>query len=542
MARVGGGFMSWFQRFAPWLGKGLYGRLANVAPVPVGRANDGLVVVHSGGTELDKRWDALLQEFTDALEAWRTNPLARRIIGLVTAYVVGQGIELRSHYAPLSRFLEKWWHHPQNAMALRQYGLCDELARSGELFLVLHTNPADGMSYVRSLPASSIDRIEWRPGDYEAELRYHERVTMDDPDYPEGRWWFSPIGAGEPVAGERPAPVVLHFAVNRPVGCLRGESDLAPILPWLRRYRMWLEDRVRLNAAVRAFLWIVRVPADRIVAKRAEWAQAPEAGQVIVVDRESEQWDAVAPDLKANDASADGRAIRWMIVAGGPGLGLVDMGEAESSNLATAAAMGEQRWRFMRQRQNYFAYVLGQTALVAYNRAVKLGRVQGRVRELDAIEVGLPDMATSDNANLGQGAASVAGALESLQRLGLQGEGFRRLAARVVLGFAGETLPDRDLEALVRDSVNPADVDPAEPVEEGGGEPGKQRPEGNPPSDNFRGRNLSDGRKAGGRRSEEFGVRVDRGSGGRVAGVGAAGARGSGAARHVAAERQQVRT
>jgi hypothetical protein len=43
---------------------------------------------------------------------------------------------------------------------------------------------------------------------------------------------------------------MLHYAVNRPVGAVRGESDLAPILPWLRRYNRWLEDRVRLNAAI----------------------------------------------------------------------------------------------------------------------------------------------------------------------------------------------------------------------------------------------------------------------------------------------------
>ena len=38
---------------------------------------------------------------------------------------------------------------------------------------------------------------------------------------------------------------VVRDQLNRPVGCLRGESDLAPVLPWLRRYSRWLEDRVR---------------------------------------------------------------------------------------------------------------------------------------------------------------------------------------------------------------------------------------------------------------------------------------------------------
>ena len=92
-----------------------------------------------------------------------------------------------------------------------------------------------------------------------------------------------------------------------------------------------------------------------------------------MVDKDGEEWQPVTPSLQAHDASADGRAIRWMVVAGGPGVGLTDLGEAEDANLATARAMGEQRSRFMRARQAYFAYILAQVALTAYNRAVRLG-------------------------------------------------------------------------------------------------------------------------------------------------------------------------
>ena len=102
---------------------------------------------------------------------------------------------------------------------------------------------------------------------------------------------------------------------------------------------------------------------------------------MIVGDKE-EEWQAVAPDLKASDASADGRAIRWMIVSGGLGTGLVDIGEAADANLATATSMAEQRARFMRARQTYFGFVLAQTALTAFNRAVRLGKVRGPEKAL----------------------------------------------------------------------------------------------------------------------------------------------------------------
>jgi hypothetical protein len=35
---------------------------------------------------------------------------------------------------------------------------------------------------------------------------------------------------------------MLHYAVNRPLGALLGEGDLATLIPWLLRYSRMLED------------------------------------------------------------------------------------------------------------------------------------------------------------------------------------------------------------------------------------------------------------------------------------------------------------
>lgn len=439
-------------------------RLARVQAVDVGRDDDGLIRGARAGSDLDKSWEDLLQEFTDAREAWRKNPLARRLIGLITSFVVGDGISLTSDDPDLAAFLGTFVDHEQNRLGLRQYAWCDELARAGELFITLHLNPADGMSYVRALPASAIDRIDTAPGDYEHEFSYHEAVGLSDPAYPVGRTWLAPAHPDADIASDdgRNGPVCLHFAVNRPVGCLRGESDLAPVLPWLRRYSRWLEDRVRLNAAVHAFLWVVKVPGRLTKQKAAEYGEAPKPGSVLIVDRDNEEWQAVAPTLHANDAAADGRAIRWMIVAGGPGVGLTDLGEAAEANLATARAMGEQRSRYMRARQQYFAYVLASVALAAYNRAVRLGKIAGQPQDLGAIRVGVPDISPTDNSELGSSAAQVAQALGQVASLGVSGEKWRRLVLRLVLKFAGEYLDEDELAAILAESgaMNP----PEKPV------------------------------------------------------------------------------
>src|SRR5512139_476265 len=80
-------------------------RLARVQAVDVGRDDDGLIRGARAGSDLDKSWEDLLQEFTDAREAWRKNPLARRLIGLITSFVVGDGISLTSDDPDLATFL-----------------------------------------------------------------------------------------------------------------------------------------------------------------------------------------------------------------------------------------------------------------------------------------------------------------------------------------------------------------------------------------------------------------------------------------------------
>ena len=156
--------MTPMQRFAAWL--------AAVTLVPPGRAADGFEPIAYPQGVADKGWGELHQEMDDAREAWRQNPLARRLVGMVTAYVVGNGITLRSEYAPLQRFIDDFWQaQPDGPAHPRMVRRAVPGGRN--LPGPLH-QPQDRTSTVRCVPASIVERIEWREGDYEAELRYKE--------------------------------------------------------------------------------------------------------------------------------------------------------------------------------------------------------------------------------------------------------------------------------------------------------------------------------------------------------------------------------
>ena len=190
---------------------------------------------------------------TSSCARWCGSPLPML---WVTASVSGPGTATPPVLSPSSGT------HRQNRIDLRLSAWCDELTRSGELFIALFTNPADGMSYVRAVPARHIVRVETDPQDYEKETGYIEQQNSSLPPGEGSACPHAPPGEGEgepptrptPLVGLHPAgpgriqvPVLLHYTINKPVGATRGESDLTPILPWALRYTQWLKDRVRHN-------------------------------------------------------------------------------------------------------------------------------------------------------------------------------------------------------------------------------------------------------------------------------------------------------
>lgn len=302
----------------------------------------------------DRPWYEVHTNLKLAQTLYRTNPLAARIIGMTTDFTIGRGIEVSG-----DAWVRAFWGHPQNALDLRAYRWCDELTRSGELFIVLSPNPVDGMQYLREIPAQQIDRITTDPDDLERELSFHQLT-----DDPQGHDWPSALAAAPDQQ------CMLHFAINKPVGETRGYSDLHQIARWLERYDQWLEDRVRINRFKGAYLWHVQIdralPAQ-LETKRAQYARIPNPGSIIISDA-TEKWTAVRPEIGADDVEPDGKALRLMIAAGS-GIPLHFLGEGESATRATAREMGVATFRHFVHRQHVFASILRAVIATAAQRA-----------------------------------------------------------------------------------------------------------------------------------------------------------------------------
>ena len=375
-----------------------------------------------------------------ALEAWRVNPLARRIVGLTSQYVVGGGISAGSPHAATAAFMRSFWEHPLNRMAVRAYEWCDELTRSGNLFLLLTTDAA-GMSYVRAVPAAQVKRIVARTNDLEQETEFEMQ-----PNWQEGkpcRWPAYDARSDAPGVNGEFKPVMLHYAINRPVGAQWGESDLAPVLRWLSRYAAWLEDRARLNRFRTAFLYIVHAKfsseAERRARQSALNAAPPTPGSILVTD-ENETWEALHPRLESEDAGQDGLALKKMLAAGA-GIPMHFLAEPEGATRTTAEAAGGPTYRHFEQRQRFFLWLLGDLLRAVVNRR---SQVDGRVSRRAGISLTGADISARDNVALAMAASNISQALNNLRDHALIDDAE---LLRLIYRFCGETV---DVEEMLK--------------------------------------------------------------------------------------------
>ena len=395
----------------------------------------------------DRPWADRQQDLEDTLEAWRKNFQIRRLVALTRSYVVGAGITLTSQIPEVDTFIRDFWTHPQNRMDQRLGPWCDELTRTGELFPVLFTNRQTGMSYVRAVPATQIRNIATDPDDIERELSYTQQTTHAD------HTW---IGIAHPKAltrsrggpGGHLAPLMLHIAVNRPVGAIRGSGDLLPVLPWARRYSEWLADRVRLNRQrTRQGLMDLTITDDTMVeAKRQQLRTANPVEAGIYVHGPGEEVKYHNLEIKADEVADDGLALR-LAVATGANVALHYMGEGEGTNYATAKEMGEPTARFYTERQNALVAGIADLLAWAYRRSSAAINLPGTGTPDDLqIIATTPEVARADNQALAQAARNMASALETLSKHGWIDD---PSAVRLALKFAGEPTRQADIDTIL---------------------------------------------------------------------------------------------
>lgn len=284
-----------------------------------------------GHTATDAGWHSLtasaamldvpaLQRQVERL--WLTHPLVGQIVGILCDFSIGAGLTVTSPDSNVQQAIDAFIASQSDWEAL-QRGVATHLSVYGEA--IVHLEQRSGESHPRCvlLPPTEVVRVLF---DNEGQLAglVHERV----------------IG-GRVQRRELLASDVVYVRSQAGLPLSRGLPEFARILPWVSKYDQWLEDRVRINKTSGAFAFLRKVPGwgiapDGSLSHGSAEATIPRPGSVLVVN-EQESWDVLSPQIGADDAAADGRSLKLMILAGA-GVAEHYVGDLAQSNLATATA------------------------------------------------------------------------------------------------------------------------------------------------------------------------------------------------------------
>ncbi len=439
-----------------------------------------------------------LEILNTCYEAYNANPLAMAIVEITTSFVIGKGVKVVARQKKVQRVLNEFWHDVDNRMDERVEDMCRELSLYGEIYVRFFVNPYDGTVKVRLIDPALIDQIDTDPEDIEHHLRYHMRPlgpsptqtydvvanTLDPGVFRGGTVANSDsqgvgngtIGAmvvgNKALSGQNPGdPTItgkwleagkdaIQIAINKVSNAKRGKSDLATLLPWLRRYKDWLTDRVRINKYKGAFLWDVTLTgADKktIAAKAGEYAYPPEPGSSIV-HNETETWKAVQPSIAADDASSDGRAIKLMVALGAT-IPEHFLSDGNNNNRATATEMGLPTFLKFQRRQKILRFALTRVLNRVLEEAMRAGKLAQSTQLSGAYDILFPEFDQSSNQELGMALSYLLQGLTSAKEQGWISDDS---AMRMIFQFLDQEVdPHEEREKIMAESLAAQQKKPA---------------------------------------------------------------------------------
>ena len=321
--------------------------------------------------------------------AYERNPLANTAVSLTTKFVVGEGFNMSYKNKQVEEVLEAFRENPENGIEDYEKSFCDDLQIDGELFIRYRSDPF-GNTIITPLKPWEIWWIKATRGMFKRVESYRWAASLTD---------GSP-GDFEFVMEDVPAAEILHVTINKHSYEQRGRPDLFRLLPWLKAYKDWLENRARQNHWRGALLWDVSLTdatPQQVAAKRAQYKQPPPPGS-LTIHNDKEIWEPKENKSNANDVSEDGRQLKLMVAVGAelPEYMLAD------GQYATRATSHSQQLPALRKFSDFQDIMISQTWEPIYdtvlNNAVAAGILPAEVEEQDeegkpiTDEIGMPKM------------------------------------------------------------------------------------------------------------------------------------------------------
>jgi hypothetical protein len=375
---------------------------------------------------------------------WKTNPLAKWIIEVVTAHVVGKGLPISCKNDQVKQVLSDFWNDSVNRMDIHWENFVRELGIYGEQCWPVSVASQTGRVRLGYIDPAWIQAVFSDPQNVKIKIG----LTVGSPDGggkakkykivldAESEDFLSE-DAQELRAGFEDGEC-FFFTINALTNEMRGTSDLFTVADHLDGYEQFMYDSSEKWAQFNAFFYDVTVDGadeSKLEKQRANYVPPKTGGAFIHNEKVKAQ--AVAPDMKAADSQAAARLHRNHILGS---LGLPEhwFGGGGDVNRATASEMDGPAKKIIGNRQEKVKNMLEVICDYAIASAVSARYLTGVPEdELYDYEVQTPEVSDKDVAKLGAMLQQVAAALTTAQTQGWIDEPEAAKAFAYFLAYVG---------------------------------------------------------------------------------------------------------
>ncbi len=436
--------------------------------------------------ELDEyeRKDALVASYY----YWQHDPLMGRAVQLIRDYTFGRGVTWRAADERVKKVVERFWKDKSNRILSRaegQWELSERLQLAGEVFPIFFVNRFDGTVKMRVIEPEEIEQVVTDPEDYATRLYYLRTWTKREYNWTSKSW-----GGGEtkrdliPDWDTKP-PTYSSVGDDKTYICahqikinshgLRGVPLYFRVIPWVKAYKGFMEDRATLTlaAATFAFKQKIKGAASAVVRMVQQWGNYDAArrygsgsgkerreGAQTLVENDAVNLEQFNVDTKANNAYQDGRMIRQQVSAG---TGITEQnltGDPSVANLASATQMEGPMLKMFESWQQLWHDAFVDILNFVVDMAIAYGGLPANVDR--TIEVDFPPIVSKDLPVVVTAVAALITAQVAAKQTYVSA---RRLATYILQAF-GENDVEKALAEIKFADATPTDTQPLPPAQE----------------------------------------------------------------------------
>ena len=379
-------------------------------------------------TQSERDLTPLSQERMIEIAHWlvETNPLARSIIRKFRDFLAGEGISWVAKDDKVDAVILKFWDDPVNNFSRKLPQKIQQLFQYGEQCYPAFVSENAGNVRLGYVDPANIKEVVADPDNCEVLLG----VSLKSRGNKKGKRYKIIWDTDEEIAS--PAGAVLresftdgqcfYLAINNVSNSVRGRSELLSSADHLDAYEQFVFDRLDMRGQINAFIWDTTIEGktQEEINEIAKTMPPPKRGTEFF-HNERVKREAVTPDLKADDASADARLAKNHILAG-HGFPPTWFAEGVDVNRASAAEMEPPTLKMMTMAQRVVKDMISDMVRYQIRKKIEAGELEEEIeieeggekkiiKAVDAFQIVTPELSPKDPVKLGAALAPITSSL-----------------------------------------------------------------------------------------------------------------------------------